>query len=86
MDDKIGLEKVLVVHVNDSKNVCGAAKDRHENLGHGYIGFENILYVVHHPRLKDVPKILETPYINGVAPYAKEIEMLKNKQFVDIKK
>ena len=86
VDSKIGLDKVLVVHVNDSKNIRGAAKDRHENLGHGHIGYENILKIVHHPRLVDVPKILETPYIDGNAPYKEEISMLKNKEFVNIKR
>lgn len=85
IDQKIGLDKVLAVHINDSKNVNGAAKDRHENLGHGHIGFENLLHVVHHPRLVDVPKVLETPYINGNAPYKEEISMLKNKEFRNIK-
>ncbi len=85
IDEKIGLDKVLVVHVNDSKNVRGARKDRHENLGHGHIGFETLLNIIYHPKLENVPKILETPYIDGIAPYGKEIDMIKNKQFVDIK-
>ena len=85
VEEKIGLDKILVVHINDSKNVRGAAKDRHENLGHGYIGFENILNIVHHPKLVDVPKILETPYIEGNAPYKEEISMLKEKIFKNIK-
>ena len=85
VEEKIGLDKILVVHINDSKNVRGAAKDRHENLGHGYIGFENILNIVHHPKLVDVPKILETPYIEGNAPYKEEISMLKEKMYKNIK-
>ena len=62
-DEKIGLQRLLVVHVNDSKNERGAHKDRHENIGYGHIGFETLNHIVHHPKLKDVPKILETPYI-----------------------
>lgn len=81
VDEKIGLERVLVVHVNDSKNECAAHKDRHENLGYGYIGFDILNTVVHHPKLKDVPKILETPYINKKPPYKEEIEMLKTQTF-----
>lgn len=80
-DEIIGLDRLLVVHVNDSKNERGAHKDRHENIGYGYIGFDYLNAVVHHPKLKDVPKILETPYINGIAPYKEEIEMLKNQTF-----
>ena len=80
-DEKIGLDRILVVHVNDSKNECGAYKDRHENIGYGYIGFETLNYIVHHPKLKDVPKILETPYIDAKAPYKEEIEMFVNQTF-----
>lgn len=80
-DEKIGLERLLVVHVNDSKNERGAHKDRHENIGYGYIGFDTLNTIVHHPKLKDVPKILETPYVDAKAPYKLEIEMFKNQTF-----
>ena len=84
-DQKIGLDRLMVVHVNDSKNVLGAHKDRHENIGYGHIGFDTLNYIVHHPKLADVPKILETPYIGEHAPYKEEIEMFKNGQFTDYK-
>lgn len=77
----IGLERLQCMHVNDSKNIRGARKDRHANIGCGEIGFTVLSEIVHHPLLKDVVKILETPYINGRAPYKKEIEMLKNNHF-----
>ena len=80
-DQKIGLDRLLVVHVNDSKNERGAHKDRHENIGYGYIGFDTLNTIVHHPQLKDVPKILETPYIDGKAPYREEIEMFMHQTF-----
>lgn len=80
-DEKIGLDRLLVVHVNDSKNERAAHKDRHENIGYGYIGFETLNKIVHHPKLKDVPKILETPYIQEHAPYKEEIEMFKTQTF-----
>lgn len=80
-DQKIGLDRLLVVHVNDSKNERGAHKDRHENIGYGYIGFETLNQIVHHPKLKDVPKILETPYIDGKASYREEIEMFMHQTF-----
>ena len=82
-DRVIGLDKLLVVHINDSKNVMGAHKDRHENLGYGEIGFNTINAIVHHPKLKSVPKILETPYINDKPPYKEEISMLRNGQFIE---
>ena len=82
-DKIIGLDKLLCIHINDSKNPIGAHKDRHENIGYGYIGFENLLNVIYHEKLKSIPKILETPYIkddkNSYPPYKFEIEMIKNK-------
>ena len=84
-DEMIGLEYLKVIHLNDSKNVCGAHKDRHENLGHGHIGFDNLCKIAHHESLKDIPIILETPYIDDKAPYKEEIEMIRNKTFRNIK-
>ncbi|WP_456274015.1 deoxyribonuclease IV [Bacillus sp. AK031] len=83
-DRIIGIDRLKVLHINDSKNVCGAAKDRHENIGFGHIGFDALSKIVHHPQLADVPKILETPFVgedkkNKKAPYKFEIEMLKSK-------
>ena len=85
-DHLVGIDRLKVLHINDSKNICGAAKDRHENIGFGEIGFEALQYVVHHPQLINIPKILETPFV-GVdakskkAPYKMEIEMLRTKTF-----
>lgn len=84
-DKIIGLNRLLVIHVNDSKNPINAHKDRHENIGYGYIGFEVINSIVHHPLLTNIPKILETPYVNEKAPYKQEIEMLKKEKFEDWK-
>lgn len=75
------LDKVLCVHVNDSKNICGSHKDRHENIGYGTIGFDNLINIIYNKRLEQIPKILETPYINDLPPYKEEIEMIKNKKF-----
>ena len=80
-DREIGLDKVKCVHVNDSKNVIGSKKDRHANIGFGTIGFDNLLNVIYNPKLKDIPKILETPYINEFPPYKFEIAMIKSKKF-----
>ena len=81
VENTVGMDKLLVIHVNDSKNPIGAHKDRHENLGYGCIGFDALNKVVHNPRIPDVPKILETPYVNDQPPYKKEIEMLRNSKF-----
>lgn len=82
-DQVIGLDKLKVLHMNDSKNICGAAKDRHDNFGFGHIGFENLMAIINHPKLDNIPKILETPYVNDRkdAPYKKEIEMIKANKF-----
>jgi len=81
-DKIIGLDKLQCIHVNDSKNVLGSHKDRHENIGYGNIGFENLIKIIYHEKLKDVPKILETPYVDRLyAPYKFEIEMILNKKF-----
>ena len=80
-DKEVGLSYVKCIHVNDSKNIMGAHKDRHENFGFGTIGFDNLIKIVYNPRLEDIPKILETPYIGEKAPYKEEIQMIRNKVF-----
>ena len=80
-DSIIGLDKLKVIHINDSKNVKGSHKDRHENIGYGTIGFDNLIKVIYNEKLKEVPKILETPYIDGIAQNKKEIKMIRNKKF-----
>ena len=84
-DSIIGLKYLHCIHINDTKNIKGAHKDRHENIGYGEIGFENMIKIIYNNRLKDIPKILETPYINNRAPYKEEIEMIKNKVFTPLK-
>ena len=81
-DQVIGLEKIKAIHINDSKNIKNAKKDRHENFGFGEIGFDNLINIVYNKRLEEVPKILETPYLDHkFAPYKYEIEMIRNKEF-----
>ncbi|MGX7197213.1 deoxyribonuclease IV [Enterococcus olivae] len=87
-DKIIGLDRLKVVHVNDSKNAQGSHKDRHANIGFGTIGFDALNKVVHHEKLTELPKILETPYVmvgedkkNKKPPYAFEIAMLRAEKF-----
>ena len=81
-DKIIGIEKIGCVHVNDSKNPLGAHKDRHENIGFGTIGFDTLVSIIYNKRLENVPKILETPYVDRTyPPYKYEIEMIRNKNF-----
>lgn len=80
-DEEIGLDKVKCIHINDSKNELGSHKDRHANIGYGTIGFDNLINVIYCEKLKNVPKILETPWVGDYAPYKIEIAMIKNKTF-----
>lgn len=84
-DRIIGTEKIAVIHVNDSKNECGERKDRHENIGFGKIGFDALVKIIYDERFKDIPKILETPYVKEedkeFPPYKFEIAMIKEKKF-----
>ncbi|QWB95531.1 deoxyribonuclease IV [Mycoplasmatota bacterium] len=80
-DEVVGKSYISVFHVNDSKNEKGAAKDRHENFGFGYIGFDALLKVIYHKDFENIPKILETPFIEKKAPYLEEIQMIRNKTF-----
>lgn len=82
-DQIIGIDQIAAIHINDSKNPQNAHKDRHANIGEGYLGFEALHQIVHHPKLANVPKILETPYIENpekegttMPPYKDEIAKL----------
>ena len=77
-DKIIGIEKIKCIHINDSKNPISSHKDRHENIGKGTIGLDTLMKVIDCDKLKDVPKILETPYIDGNAPYKEEIELIRS--------
>lgn len=74
-DRIIGLERLCALHLNDSKNVCGSHKDRHEKIGAGELGTDAFAAVVSNPRLRHLPMILETP--NELAGYAAEISLLR---------
>lgn len=84
-DEIVGLENIVVFHINDSKNSCGSRKDRHENIGFGKIGFESLVKFFDDERFSNIAKILETPYVfdgnRDLPPYKYEIEMIKRKTF-----
>ena len=88
-EKEIGLNYIKCVHINDSKNILGSHKDRHENIGYGTIGYDTLLKIIYHDKLQDVPKILETPYVTKddistekiYPPYKHEIAMIRAKQF-----
>ena len=75
-DKIIGLERLKAIHFNDSKNECGAAKDRHEKLGQGCIGMEAMKRIALHPALQNLPFILETP--NDDQGYIEEIALVNS--------
>ena len=80
-DQVVGLNKITVIHLNDSKNPLNSRKDRHENIGFGTIGFETLLKIAYYPKFSNIPKILESPYVNDKPPYKLEIKMIKEKRF-----
>ncbi len=85
-DRLIGLDKLAVIHLNDSKNPQGAHKDRHTNIGAGTLGFDCLNAIAHHPALANVPKILETPYVGPdnqrlIPPYGVEIGWLESGEY-----
>lgn len=82
-DEVLGLGQIAVFHINDSMNPCGTHKDRHANIGKGYLGEEVLKKLVHDPRFEEVPKILETPWLceegsdkKTIPPYKEEIRQL----------
>ena len=88
-DKQIGLNYLKCIHINDSKNIFSSHKDRHENIGYGNIGFDILIKIIYNERIKNIPKILETPYVGKTdddkeriyPPYKHEIEMIRNKKF-----
>ncbi|MBN1076664.1 deoxyribonuclease IV [Clostridium botulinum] len=75
-DSMIGLDKLYVIHLNDSKNPFESHKDRHETIGNGYIGLDALTNIINHPKLCHLPFFLETP--NELEGYKREIELLKS--------
>ena len=87
-DKIIGLNYLYVCHINDSKNPINSHKDRHENIGLGTIGFNNLINFIYNSLLKDKIFILETPYVKenekdkvSYPPYKFEISEILNKEF-----
>lgn len=75
-DKIIGIDKLRAIHLNDSKNIMGAKKDRHEKIGEGFIGLDNIKSIINNSRLENLPFVLETP--NELDGYEREIALLKS--------
>ena len=72
------LKRIKVIHLNDSKNNIGSHKDRHENIGKGFIGLKALKKFANHPNFDNIPIILETPWVGDKMIYKEEIQMIKN--------
>lgn len=84
-DQKIGLDYLHVIHLNDSNNQMNSHKDRHANIGNGTIGFDLLCAIAHNKRIESIPKILETPWYDNHALYAMEIQALRTKKPIEYK-
>ncbi len=76
-DKTVGWEKIVAIHVNDSKFDIGQNKDRHENIGEGYIGEKGFRNILHHEKFQNLPFILEVPGFENKGPDAKNLERLR---------
>ena len=76
-DHLIGLDRLVVMHLNDSKVDLGARVDRHENIGDGFLGSEGFKLIVNHPKLAHVSGILEVPGLTGDGPDKANLDRLK---------
>lgn len=77
-DQEVGLKNLSVIHGNDTKFDISSGKDRHENIGDGFIGKEGFKNIINHPSLKDIPFILEVPGFSGSGPDKENIDILKS--------
>jgi deoxyribonuclease-4 len=76
-DREIGLDRLVAVHANDSKQPLGSGIDRHENIGQGHIGIEGFENIMAHPAFKDLPFFLEVPGMEGGGPDQANVDILK---------
>lgn len=76
-DNLIGLDKLPVLHLNDSKTELGAKRDRHENIGKGYIGEDGFKAILNNPKIKDKHGVLEVPGLDGKGPDKPNLDKLR---------
>jgi len=77
-EDKIGLHKLVVIHINDSRDPFGSGRDRHENLGQGTLTLEPFRLLVNDVKLHHIPFIIETPGFDGSGPDKKNLDIIKS--------
>lgn len=77
-DQKVGLEKLVCWHLNDSRDPLGSLRDRHENIGEGHVGLKTFENILNHPLLKKLPMIIETPGFSNRGPDAQNLKILRD--------
>jgi deoxyribonuclease-4 len=77
IENTIGLDKIELLHLNDSKTPLGSGRDNHQNIGDGFIGEAGLKILVNHPKLSHLPLILEVPGLEGMGPDKENIERVK---------
>ena len=76
-DDVLGMDRLKIIHMNDSKKEFGSKRDRHEHIGKGFIGLEGFSNFVNDKRLKNVPMIIETPKGEDLAEDVENLKVLR---------
>ena len=77
-ESEIGLKNLVAIHANDSKVEFNSKRDRHENIGDGFIGLDGFTNLISHPKLNKVPFILEVPGFSKSGPDLKNVQILKS--------
>jgi deoxyribonuclease IV len=77
LDDACGIERLALLHLNDSMTPLGSNRDRHDNIGEGHIGIEGFREIVNHPAFDDLPGVLEVPGFDGHGPDLRNVEILR---------
>lgn len=76
-DSRFGLDRLKLIHLNDSKVELGSLKDRHDNIGDGHIGAEGFAGIINDPRVQDIPGVMEVPGVEGGGPDKANLDRLQ---------
>ncbi|NOY15298.1 MAG: deoxyribonuclease IV [bacterium] len=77
IDQNVGLERLVLWHLNDSRDPFNSKRDRHANIGEGYIGTQTFANILNHPVANKIPAIIETPGFDNKGPDKKNLDILK---------
>lgn len=78
IESTIGLDKIELLHLNDSKTPLGSGRDNHQNIGDGFIGSKGLSRLINHPKFAHLPLILEVPGLEGFGPDKANIDRVKS--------